>query len=124
MAAREQRWQQGEPIGYSTAVDLSLPFAFTWPGAATRWQLSSAARRRTLQHRSPTFFKTCLAHDFVGLNRGSSLLELTSRAAEQAGMPMRLRVQVRSFEATLLIRHLIASGASWQVADQAPDGKN
>ncbi len=44
-------------------------------------------------------FSACLQHDFVGLNRGSSLLELTSRAAETAGMPMHLRVQVRSFDA-------------------------
>jgi len=44
-------------------------------------------------------FKSCLAHDFVGLNRGSSLLELTSRAAADAGRPLRLRVQVRSFDA-------------------------
>jgi DNA-binding transcriptional LysR family regulator len=44
-------------------------------------------------------FSDCLAHDFVGLNRGSSLLELTSRAAEQVGMPMHIRVQVRSFDA-------------------------
>ena len=51
-------------------------------------------------------FSDCLAHDFVGLNRGSSLLELTSRAAEQAGAPMNLRVQVRSFDAMC---HMIAA---------------
>ena len=44
-------------------------------------------------------FADCLAHDFVGLNRGSSLLELTSRAAERAGLPLRLCIQVRSFDA-------------------------
>jgi DNA-binding transcriptional LysR family regulator len=44
-------------------------------------------------------FARCLVHEFVGLNRGSSLLELISRAAEQAGSPLRLRVQVRSFDA-------------------------
>lgn len=51
-------------------------------------------------------FSACLQHDFVGLNRGSSLLELTSRAAETAGMPMHLRVQVRSFDAMC---HMIAA---------------
>jgi len=51
-------------------------------------------------------FRHCLAYDFVGLNRGSSLLELTARAAEQAGVPMRLRVQVRSFDAMC---HMIAA---------------
>jgi DNA-binding transcriptional LysR family regulator len=44
-------------------------------------------------------FRSCLAHPFVGLNRGSSLLEVVSRAAEDAGLPLRLRVQVRSFGA-------------------------
>jgi DNA-binding transcriptional LysR family regulator len=52
-------------------------------------------------------FRDCLQHHFVGLNRGSSLLELTSRAAERAGLPMRLRVQVRSFDAMC---HMIAAG--------------
>jgi DNA-binding transcriptional LysR family regulator len=44
-------------------------------------------------------FKECLAYDFVVLDRGSSLLELISRAAERASLPLRLRVQVRSFDA-------------------------
>lgn len=52
-------------------------------------------------------FATCLAHDFVGLNRGSSLLEITARAAEKAGKPMHLRVQVRSFDAMC---HMVAAG--------------
>ena len=52
-------------------------------------------------------FKTCLQYDFVGLNRGSSLLELTSRAAEREGVHMHLRVQVRSFDAMC---HMIAAG--------------
>jgi DNA-binding transcriptional LysR family regulator len=44
-------------------------------------------------------FKDCLQYDFVGLNRGSALLELTSRHAEKLGKQMRLRVQVRSYDA-------------------------
>lgn len=44
-------------------------------------------------------FKECLQYDFVGLNRGSSLLELTFRNAEKLGLPMKLRVQVRSYNA-------------------------
>ena len=54
-----------------------------------------------LAKRKAVDFKSCLAYDFVGLNRGSSLLELTARAAQAAGHPMRLRVQVRSFDAML-----------------------
>jgi len=64
------------------------------------------ARAHAIARHKRVDFASCLAHDFVGLNRGSSLLELTSRAAEQAGMPMRLRVQVRSFDAMC---HMIAA---------------
>lgn len=61
-------------------------------------------------------FATCLQHAFVGLNRGSSLLELTARAAEKAGKPMHLRVQVRSFDAMC---HMIAAGLGIGVAPKA-----
>ena len=44
-------------------------------------------------------FEECLSYDFVGLNRGSSLLELTSRQAEKLGKQMWLRIQVRSYDA-------------------------
>jgi DNA-binding transcriptional LysR family regulator len=46
-----------------------------------------------------TGFASCLQYDFVGLNRGSALLEITSLAAAQAAQRLRLRVQVRSFDA-------------------------
>jgi len=44
-------------------------------------------------------FASCLDYDFVGLNQGSSLLELIMGAAAEADRPLRLRVQVRSFDA-------------------------
>ncbi|MGT2476596.1 LysR family transcriptional regulator [Paraburkholderia terrae] len=44
-------------------------------------------------------FRSCLSYDFVGLNRGSSLLNTISSAAHEIGFPLRLRVQVRSFDA-------------------------
>jgi DNA-binding transcriptional LysR family regulator len=50
------------------------------------------------RHRKVSF-KQCLQYDFVGLNRGSSLLELTARAAEQYGEVMHVRIQARSFDA-------------------------
>lgn len=46
-----------------------------------------------------TDFRSCLSYDFVGLNRGSSLLNTISSAAHDIGFPLRLRVQVRSFDA-------------------------
>jgi DNA-binding transcriptional LysR family regulator len=44
-------------------------------------------------------FADCLDHDFVGLNRGSSLLAVISVAAARAGRALHPRVQVRSFDA-------------------------
>ena len=58
-------------------------------------------------------FIDCLQYDFVGLNRGSSLLELTSRAAADAGQSLRIRVQVRSFDAMC---HMISAGLGIGVA--------
>ncbi len=57
------------------------------------------SRDHPLAKRKRLAFADCLEHSFVGLNRGSSLLELTSRAAAEAGQPLRLRIQVRSFDA-------------------------
>lgn len=44
-------------------------------------------------------FRDALAHPFVGLSRGSSLLLLITDEAQAAGVPLRLRVQVSSFGA-------------------------
>lgn len=52
-----------------------------------------------IQSRKSISFEECLEFDFVGLNRGSSLLELTSRHAERLNKHMRLRIQVRSYDA-------------------------
>ncbi|CAB3830906.1 MAG: LysR family transcriptional regulator [Achromobacter mucicolens] len=57
------------------------------------------SQEHPLGQRTHVRFSECLQYDFVGLNRGSSLLELTSRAAEECGEVMRVRVQVRSFDA-------------------------
>jgi len=57
------------------------------------------AQTHPLAEQDAIDFKHCLAHDFVGLNRGSSLLSVITTAAQEAGFPLRLRVQVRSFDA-------------------------
>ena len=56
-------------------------------------------KNHSLSKRKSISFEECLQYDFVGLNRGSSLLELTSRKAEKLGKKMRLRIQVRSYDA-------------------------
>ena len=57
------------------------------------------ARNHPLARRRSVSFRECLDHDIVGLNQGSSLLDRISRAAEEAGQPLRVRIQVRSFDA-------------------------
>jgi DNA-binding transcriptional LysR family regulator len=59
--------------------------------------LASAAH--PISRRDEISFEACLDYDFVGLNRGSSLLNTIRTAAQQAGRALRLRVQVRSFDA-------------------------
>lgn len=59
----------------------------------------ACSKEHLLGKRKTILFEECLEYDFVGLNRGSSLLELTSRSAEKLGKNMRLRIQVRSYDA-------------------------
>ena len=57
------------------------------------------SKEHVMHSRKSISFAECLEFDFVGLNRGSSLLELTSRQAERLNKQMRLRIQVRSYDA-------------------------
>jgi len=57
------------------------------------------SKSHPIKNRKSISFEECLEYDFVGLNRGSSLLELTSRQAERLSKQMRLRIQVRSYDA-------------------------
>lgn len=59
----------------------------------------ACSKSHPISKRKKASFEECLEYDFVGLNRGSSLLELTSRSAEKLGKQMRLRIQVRSYDA-------------------------
>ncbi len=59
----------------------------------------TCSKDHPLNKRKSISFEECLQYDFVGLNRGSSLLELTSRFAEKLSKPMRLKIQVRSYDA-------------------------
>lgn len=59
----------------------------------------ACSKDHPLRKRKLISFEECLEYDFVGLNRGSSLLELTSRNAEKLGKKMRHRIQVRSYDA-------------------------
>lgn len=52
-------------------------------------------------------FRQALDHDFIGQERESSLIRLLTAAAEREGQPLRLRIQVKSFDA---ICRMIACG--------------
>ena len=57
------------------------------------------ARDHALAGRGKIGFEEVLAHDFVGLDRASALQRFLAAKAVRIGRPLRLRVQVRSFDA-------------------------
>lgn len=59
------------------------------------------ARRRRIR------FADTLAHDFIGLDRGSSLVRLSTRVAAEHQSPLKIRVHVRSFDA---MARMVATG--------------
>ncbi|HMN79945.1 MAG TPA: LysR family transcriptional regulator [Burkholderiaceae bacterium] len=52
-------------------------------------------------------FADTLAYDFIGLDRGSSLVRLSTRVAAEHQSPLKIRVHVRSFDA---MARMIATG--------------
>ena len=68
------------------------------------------------KHRKPIAFDTVLDQDLIGMNPGAALLQSLQSAAEQRGMPLRLRMQVRSFDA---VCHLVAAGLGISVLPRA-----
>ena len=57
------------------------------------------ARDHPLAGRSQVAFAEVLDHDFVGLDRASALQRFLAAKAAPSGRPLRLRVQLRSFDA-------------------------
>lgn len=57
--------------------------------------------------RSAIAFEQALGEDWISLEGGAALLEKQLQAAHGAGQPLRLRMQVRSFDA---VCHLVAAG--------------
>jgi DNA-binding transcriptional LysR family regulator len=68
------------------------------------------------RQRKPIPFETVLEQDLIGMNPGAALLQSLQSAAEQRGVPLRLRMQVRSFDA---ICHLVAAGLGISVLPRA-----
>ncbi|MBU4610919.1 LysR family transcriptional regulator [Achromobacter sp. GG226] len=59
------------------------------------------------QTRGPTAFAETLHYDHVGLYRGTAVLARMERAADEAGRPLRLRIQVTNFDA---VCRMVGSG--------------
>src|SRR5271154_1944168 len=70
----------------------------TYPFRRDRFVLV-VARAHPLAGRSKIGFDDVLEHDFVGLDRASALQRFLASKAMRIGRPLRLRVQLRSFDA-------------------------
>ncbi|HEY7299639.1 MAG TPA: LysR substrate-binding domain-containing protein [Xanthobacteraceae bacterium] len=70
----------------------------TFPFRKDRFVLV-VARDHPLARRRETAFAQVLDYDFVGLDRASALQRFLSDKAARVGKPLRLRVQLRSFDA-------------------------
>lgn len=70
----------------------------TYPFRSDRFVLV-VPKGHPLASRSSIAFAEVLEHDFVGLDRASALQRFLSGKATRIGRPLRLRVQLRSFDA-------------------------
>lgn len=70
----------------------------TYPFRRDRFVLV-VARSNPLGQREKVGFEEVLDHDFVGLDRASALQRFLAGKAVRIGRPLRLRVQLRSFDA-------------------------
>jgi DNA-binding transcriptional LysR family regulator len=69
----------------------------TYPFRRDRFVLV-VARNNPLAKRAKIAFEDVLEHDFVGLDRSSALQRFLASKAGRIGRPLRLRVQLRSFD--------------------------
>src|SRR5437764_4515485 len=70
----------------------------TYPFRKDRFALV-VARHHPLARRTKSAFAQVLDYDFVGLDRSSALQRFLADKAARIGQPLRLRVQLRSFDA-------------------------
>jgi DNA-binding transcriptional LysR family regulator len=70
----------------------------TYPYRKDRFVLV-VARNHPFATRTKISFAEVLGHDFVGLDRASALQRFLAEKAARIGQPLRLRVQLRSFDA-------------------------
>lgn len=66
--------------------------------------------------RTPLAFADALDEDWISLNTGAAMLQKQQQTALAAGKPLKLRMQVRSFDA---VCHLVASGLGIAILPKA-----
>jgi DNA-binding transcriptional LysR family regulator len=71
---------------------------------------------RLARGRAPVLFADLLDEDWIGLNTGAAVLQNQQQAALAAGRPLRLRMQVRSFDASC---NMVAAGVGLAVLPKA-----
>lgn len=64
-------------------------------------------KKHSLSGRTPLAFEETLDEQWISLNSGAAMLQQQQRAAMAAGRSLKLRMQVRSFDA---VGHMVASG--------------
>ena len=74
------------------------------------------AGHRLAGSRTPIAFVDTLDEDWISLNTGAAMLQKQQQTALAAGKPLRLRMQVKSFDA---VCHLVASGLGIAVLPKA-----
>ncbi|MBI2769612.1 MAG: LysR family transcriptional regulator [Burkholderiales bacterium] len=74
------------------------------------------AAHRLAKGKAALAFNELLDEDWISLNNGAAMLQAQQQAALAAGRPLRLRMQVRSFDA---VCHLVASGLGLAILPRA-----
>ena len=86
-------------------ADIGIVAGTVDPGRLTTYPFRSdrfvlvVARDHALARRAKISFAETLDYDFVGLDRASALQRFLADKASRVGRPLRLRVQLRSFDA-------------------------
>jgi DNA-binding transcriptional LysR family regulator len=94
------------------AATVDMAGLETYPFRSDRFVVVTSAGD-PLATRATVAFAEVLERDFVGLDRASALQRFLNDKADQAGRPLRLRVQLRSFDA---ICRLVEAGVGVGIA--------
>src|SRR5438445_692635 len=85
-------------LALAVAATVDVSALETYPFRKDRFVLA-VSRQHPLAKRTKIAFAEVLDHDFVGLDRASALQRFLADKATRIGQPLRLRVQLRSFDA-------------------------